>query len=840
MALDVQEHHAFEHEEERPPVWIGMVWGVMSLLGGAALLAAMVTFDVREIGWSYLNKSGHVVPGTSNVLGLAGLYAAGILYWVLGGMAWMLVILLEWWGFYRLAHRGRLPRGVVYGGLFLLLCGCLFLTAGHVPGAEWVARHQVQGSGGLAGHLLGTLLLFPLAGASAVLVLSGLGYLAALVYAAGMHPRPLFRAVLREWRAWHMNRKEKKMKRRSDQLAREAARVRASMEDAALSAPRPDRKSRASSSPRLQRTGDDLEGLYSEVTAVPPVKPAAAPARATRTQGRLPLTPKPRITVAEPAEIKPSPKEQPFSKLSTPPTEEFRNYELPPFELLHYEEKPDGPTEEDKDEMLEIQQKIIDTLTTFRVDVTPGDITRGPTITRYEVYPARGVRVNTFDQYAKDIALATKAESVNIVAPIPGKDTVGIEIVNRKKVAVPLRELLQDPGFCSPKKKIPLALGKDVYGRTVIGDLASMPHLLVAGATGSGKSVCINSIISSMLLKFRPDELRLILVDPKVVEMQPYSKLPHLIVPVVTDPKKVPNALRWCVNEMEHRYHCFAKVGVRNFEAFNKRPPDAPEEEPEEPENGEGDEALAEAVAREFESQGEWPAEEDDELDLDDDGVIPERFPYIVIIIDELADLMQTVGADIETNIGRLTQKARAAGIHLIVATQTPRRQVVTGTIKANIPTRIAFQVASGTDSRVILDRQGAEKLVGKGDLLYLPPGSAQVERAQGAFISDDEVEALVAHCASQARQKFHEEVQKSLEEPSHGGADSPLDDAEEECYSKCLEVALIERKVSTSLLQRRLSIGYGRAARMMDLLESRGIIAPADNTNRPRKVLVE
>lgn len=840
MALDVQEHHAFEHEEERPPVWIGMVWGGVSLLGGAALLAAMVTFDVREIGWSYLNKSGHVVPGTSNVLGLAGLYAAGILYWVLGGMAWMLVILLEWWGFYRLAHRGRLPRGVVYGGLFLLLCGCLFLTAGHVPGAEWVARHQVQGSGGLAGHLLGTLLLIPLAGASAVLVLSGLGYLAALIYAAGMHPRPLFHAVLREWRAWRMNRKEKKMKRRSDQLAREAARVRASMDAAALSAPRPDRKSRASSSPRLQRTGDDLEGLYSEVTAAPPVKLAAAPARATRTQGRLPLTPKPRITVAEPAEIKPAPKEQPFSKLSTPPTEEFRNYELPPFELLHYEEKLDGPTEEDKDEMLEIQQKIIDTLTTFRVDVTPGDITRGPTITRYEVYPARGVRVNTFDQYAKDIALATKAESVNIVAPIPGKDTVGIEIVNRKKVAVPLRELLQDPGFCSPKKKIPLALGKDVYGRTVIGDLASMPHLLVAGATGSGKSVCINSIISSMLLKFRPDELRLILVDPKVVEMQPYSKLPHLIVPVVTDPKKVPNALRWCVNEMEHRYHCFAKVGVRNFEAFNKRPPDAPAEEPGEPENGQGDEALAEAVAREFESQGEWPAEEDDELDLDDDGVIPERFPYIVIIIDELADLMQTVGADIETNIGRLTQKARAAGIHLIVATQTPRRQVVTGTIKANIPTRIAFQVASGTDSRVILDRQGAEKLVGKGDLLYLPPGSAQVERAQGAFISDDEVEALVAHCASQARQKFHEEVQKSLEEPSHGGADSPLDDAEEECYSKCLEVALIERKVSTSLLQRRLSIGYGRAARMMDLLESRGIIAPADNTNRPRKVLVE
>lgn len=818
-----------------------MVWGVVSLLGGAALLAAMLTFDVREIGWSYLNGSGQVIPGTSNVLGTVGLYGAGIFYWTLGGMAWMLVVLLEWWGLYRLLHHGRLPRSVVYGGLFLLLFGCLFLAAGHVPGNEWVARHQVQGAGGLAGHLLGTGLFLPLAGRSAVLVLSGFCYLLALVYAAGMRPRPFFRAMLREWRAWRMNRKEKRLARQTAQLAREAARVRASMQNAALSAPRPVGKGRASAS-RLQRTGDDLESLYHEAAAASPSRPedSAPPPSAPRTQGRLPLAPRPRITVAEPAEMKPAPKEQPFSKLSTPPTEEFREYELPPFELLHYEEKPEGPTAEDKEEMLEIQQKIIDTLTTFRVDVTPGDITRGPTITRYEVYPARGVRVNTFDQYAKDIALATKAESVNIVAPIPGKDTVGIEIVNRKKVAVPLRELLQDPAFCSPKKKIPLALGKDVYGRTVIGDLASMPHLLVAGATGSGKSVCINSIISSMLLKFRPDELRLILVDPKVVEMQPYSKLPHLIVPVVTDPKKVPNALRWCVNEMEHRYHCFAKVGVRNFEAFNKRPPDVPAEEAEEPEDGQVDEALAESIARDLESQGEWPVEEDDELDLEDDEVIPERFPYIVIIIDELADLMQTVGADIETNIGRLTQKARAAGIHLIVATQTPRRQVVTGTIKANIPTRIAFQVASGTDSRVILDRQGAEKLVGKGDLLYLPPGSAQVERAQGAFISDDEVEALVAHCASQAKQKFHEEVQKSLDEPSRGGADSPLDDAEEECYAKCLEVAVVERKVSTSLLQRRLSIGYGRAARMMDLLESRGIIAPADNTNRPRKVLVE
>lgn len=435
--------------------------GCRVFVGGAALLAAMLTFDVREIGWSYLNGSGLVIPDTSNVLGTAGLYGAGIFYWMLGAMAWMLVILLEWWGLYRLLHHGRLPRSVVYGGLFLLLFGCLFLTAGHVPGNEWVARHQIQGAGGLAGHLLGTGLFLPLAGRSAVLAFSGLGYLLALVYAVGMRPRPFCRAMLREWSAWRMNRKEKRLARQTALLAREAARVRASMEDAALSAPRPVRKGRASV-PRLQRTGDDLESLYHEAAAVAPSKPedSVPPPSAPRTQGRLPLAPRPRITVAEPAEMKPAPKEQPFSKLSTPPTEEFREYELPPFELLHYEEKPEGPTAEDKEEMLEIQQKIIDTLTTFRVDVTPGDITRGPTITRYEVYPARGVRVNTFDQYAKDIALATKAESVNIVAPIPGKDTVGIEIVNRKKVAVPLRELLQDPAFCSQRKRFRWRWGK--------------------------------------------------------------------------------------------------------------------------------------------------------------------------------------------------------------------------------------------------------------------------------------------------------------------------------------------------------------------------------------------
>lgn len=310
---------------------------------------------------------------------------------------------------------------------------------------------------------------------------------------------------------------------------------------------------------------------------------------------------------------------------------------------------------------------------------------------------------------------------------------------HRHKTA-PIQDILKSPDFLAADKKLPLALGIDDNGHPVIGDLAVMPHLLVAGAIGNGKSMCMNSIISSMLMKFRPDELKLILIDPKMMNMPLYSRLPHLMAPVVTDPGKVPRVLRWCVNEMKRRYYCFAKTGVRNFDAFNKRPPDVPARKEEEQEN----------------------------------RAIPERFPYLVIIIDELANLMQPASQDMETDIGILTRGARAAGIHLIAATQTPKKQVVTRTIKANIPTRIAFQVASGTDSRVILDRQGAEKLVGKGDLLYLPPGSAQVKRVQGAFISDVAVKALVAHCASQARQEFDEGLQKSLDNPSPETSDTP------------------------------------------------------------------
>ena len=515
----------------------------------------------------------------------------------------------------------------------------------------------------------------------------------------------------------------------------------------------------------------------------------------------------------------------------------FEDYELPGFDLLDAAEEPEAP-EANRAELLATQQTIIDTLKAFGIDVTAGDITRGPTITRYEIYPSIGLRVSRISQLEADLARATCAERINILAPIPGKDTVGIELANSQKVSVPLHELLHDPEFRSAKKKIPLALGKDVYGRTVIGDLAAMPHLLVAGATGSGKSVCINSIIASILFKFGPDELRFIMVDPKVVEMQMYNKLPHMVVPVVTDPKKTVAALKWVVNEMEKRYRIFAKEGVRNFDGFNNRP--RPEERPETPapepeEEPPVDEEAIEAIAAALEAGDLAEEAEFEELPLEDDQ-IPDRFPYIVVLIDELADLMQTAPADVEMCIARIAQKARAAGIHLIIATQTPRADVVTGIIKANIPCRIAFQVSSALDSRVILDTKGADKLVGKGDMLYLPPGSAKLERAQGAFLSDAEVERIVDHCAKQGAPRFETDIHASINES--GDDDDDVSEADEEMIMKCVEVVRQERKASTSLLQRRLRLGYTRAARMIDILEQRGIIGPGDGA-KPREVFI-
>ena len=514
------------------------------------------------------------------------------------------------------------------------------------------------------------------------------------------------------------------------------------------------------------------------------------------------------------------------------------NYQLPPLDFLQHADMTLKPTET-KEELMANAQLMKNTLAQFDIEVALGDITKGPTITRYELHPAPGVKLEKITALNNNIAAALKAERINILAPVPGKSSVGIEVPNRVKTKVIMRDLLESDEWKNSKARIPLALGKDVYGVPVISDLAEMPHILIAGSTGSGKSVCINSIVASLLYKFSPDQLRFVMIDPKVVELQQYNALPHLVVPVVTDPKKVILALRWVVNEMEKRYQIFARVGVRNIKSFNDRPKDKPLP-PVEME-------LPLSVKKEKVEAGAdgFAVQIDEEIVVprDEDIIIPEKLSYIVCIIDELADLMLVAPADVEMCIARITQMARAAGIHCIVATQRPSVDVITGVIKSNIPARIAFQVASQVDSKTILDTKGADKLLGKGDLLYLPPGSAKLIRAQGVLITDEEINQCVDFIAKQGKPSYELEIHNALQKAA--GTTPQAFDAEEgegedeELIEQCIEVIRSEQKASVSLLQRRLKIGYGRAARIMDVLEERGYVGPSKGAE-PRDILID
>src|SRR5438445_2450460 len=508
-------------------------------------------------------------------------------------------------------------------------------------------------------------------------------------------------------------------------------------------------------------------------------------------------------------------------------TSSWENYVLPGLDLLD-EHSLEGRAATDPSELEEVRQILIDTLAQFGIAVAPGDITKGPTITRYEVYPAKGVRVDKIVSLERDLARATRAERINILAPIPGKDTVGIELANSRKVTVTLRELLHSPDWDEAKgrAKIPLALGKDVYGKAIVTDLAQMPHLLVAGTTGSGKSVCINALIASILFRFTPEELRFIMIDPKVVEMQIYEKLPHLAFPVVTDPKKVLIALRWLSDEIDRRYKIFARVGVRNITSFNARPPKKTQKELDD-----------DVVAGVADATRSATAVTEVRVPREDELIIPDKLPYVVLIIDELADLMQTAPADVESSIARMAAIARAAGIHLILATQTPRADVITGVIKANIPSRIAFQVASKIDSRVILDENGADRLLGQGDMLYLPPSTSRLIRAQGVLVTDDEIHRLVEFVSGQSPPAFDSAMHEKLQ--STVAPEEEVTSEDEELVEKCLEIIRQEKRASTSLLQRRLRLGYTRAARIVDILEQRGILGPGEGA-KPREILVD
>ena len=809
---------------ERLSAW-NEVFALVLLFAGTLLFFALISYTPNDIpSWLWFS---HVSPANhpaQNFIGPLGAIFAGICYQLIGVFASLLLaaVLLGFGAAKLFYPRLRFVPRIPWIILFLISGACLDQAWGITHLLGRTVPVDIQGPGGLIGYRLSDehrgLLPAAIGPVGSVLLLVAV-YLTTLILVTGLRPIHLVREMVNltrrsvakqaEWRVRRRIRKSdltEQLKTQKQQRALEALQK------------------------QLKKKGVPVPEAVPPMTLPDELRNRPAPRVVdTTVQSNGPAVSRRRPSLAE---LRASEEKSKTAASPTTATSSWENYVLPGIDLLE-EHSLEARTATDPSELQDVQKVLIETLGQFGIAVAPGDITKGPTITRYEVYPAKGVRVDKIVSLERDLARATSAERINILAPIPGKDTVGIELANSRKVTVKLRELFQSTDWDSAKEhaKIPLALGKDVYGKTIIADLAQMPHLLVAGTTGSGKSVCINALIASMLFRFTPEELRLVIIDPKMVEMQAYQSMPHLAFPIVTDPKKVLLALRWLIDEMERRYKMFARVGVRNIVGFNARPKKKTQKEldAEAVESGVSPDRARRSVETSEAAQIKVPRENEEE--------VPDRIPYVVVIVDELADLMQTAPADVENAIARITQMARAAGMHVIVATQTPRADVITGVIKANIPSRIAFQVASKIDSRVILDENGADRLLGQGDMLYLPPSASRLIRAQGVLVTDNEIHAVVEFVSKQSPPAFDTAMHEKLQSTSTPEEEVTAED--EELVEKCIEIIRQEKRASTSLLQRRLRLGYTRAARIVDILEQRGILGPGEGA-KPREILVD
>ncbi len=836
--------------------------GVVLLAASVLLFVAQLSFDPHDLSFlrSPPNKFVH------NWVGPVGAHVAYGFFFVLGGGAYAVPFLLGAFGLGYLLNllaylRRRLLWSWVWSSVLIFgLTGLLHMM--------WRAKlfghlHERLGAPSVGGWLGQTTYEwgFWMLGSAGATIVYGTLYFVALLYLTNFRLGTWLKELWVRYRGGAaepapaerlLEERVRELERRKRELQEEARKAglgadlqpvpKPTIRDLTVPQPKP----KAELKPVGQATVEHEPGVSGEsgvtseheltttsvekVTTAKVAEAATAPPQADERAAEQ----KPAEAAPEAAPVsKPSVarKPKPFVLGAGP---KISGYRLPPIDLLNYLDASIRPTET-KEELMANARLMQQTLAQFGIEVAIGDITKGPTITRYELHPAPGVKLERITALSNNLAAALKAERIHILAPVPGKSSVGVEVPNRVQAFVVLRDLMETDEWRNTKARIPIALGKDVYGHPIIADLAEMPHLLIAGSTGSGKSVCINSIITSLLYRFPPDELRFVMIDPKVVELQHYNKLPHLVVPVISDPKKVILALRWVVNEMEKRYQIFARVGVRNIWAFNERSrrKPLPTREPELPltVRKERVEPRPNGFAVELDEEIVAPAEED--------IIIPERLCYIVVIIDELSDLMLVAPADVEMAIARITQMARAAGIHCIVATQRPSVDVITGVIKANITARIAFQCASKVDSRTILDAMGAEKLIGKGDMLYLPPGSAKLIRAQGALVTDVEIQRVVEFIARQAKPSYELEIHQQLQDALTELEEKEGIDEDEELIQKCIEVIRTEQKASVSLLQRRLRLGYTRAARIMDELERRGIVGPSKGAE-PRDILID
>jgi DNA segregation ATPase FtsK/SpoIIIE, S-DNA-T family len=750
------------------------VWRLIWIALAAQTIASLMSFSPTDPSWSTWSSQAQF----KNWVGRAGSIQADLLLQVFGLPAFALGLLIFRFALRKVGNYGDgAKRALLIPVAFLLSLCSLVQTA--LP-AAWVPWKLVN-AGGLAGQLFQTALVYALGNLGAV-VASILLLLASTILLFEWpvlswlvdKVKQAFEALCENHEAWVASRK-KTAEAIKPPVISAAGLAAAEQLRAALPAPRPQRVVSPSKDDDEDDEASSLiieSGLPNAVNELPDFVS---------------------FEVKKPKSAPPPPK--PVSR------DPNRVYELPPASLLTRKSGKNAKPI-DRTWFLEKGQILVEKLKDFGVEGEIVNISPGPVITVYEFKPASGVKIKDIANLSDDLTLALSVLSVRIVAPIPGKPVVGIEIPSPEQQTVHFRDLMEETPFYDPKIRIPLLIGRLASGEPVVADLASMPHLLVAGATGTGKSVFINSLISSLLYRYTPNELRLILVDPKMVELSSYEGIPHLLLPVVVDSKKAVQALRWAVDEMERRYSLLHEAGERHINTYNERILKEPPED--------GEEAR-------------------------------ETLPYIVVIIDEYADLMAVVPKEVEMSITRLAQKARASGIHLVLATQRPSTDVVTGLIKANFPSRLSFRVASSVDSKTILDRTGAERLLGNGDMLLQSAGFAMLRRMQGAFISDDDTEKVVDFLKSQGEPEYDERILMRIEQEELGesGDSSDSGDGEGRLYDQAVRLVVEKGEASISLIQRHLKIGYNRAATLIEEMEKEGVVGPASGAGKRRPVLV-
>lgn len=846
--------------------------GLVLLAAGVLCVMALWSYQPNDGPWALPRRPTHnwagpvgamMADGLVGLLGL-GAHVAALGLLVMGGLCFRPRVLTP-------------SMRQVGGGVLTLLSAAIishlvFRNTGTLSFAP----------GGLLGAVCGDGLarFFSAPGTA---VIAGAGFAAGIMLATDFSLAQLFRLVAvtadnmaEHWREWRETQRQKaQLKRQHQEEARAAMLAAADEMEAQRAAERTERAERRKVSARLKaelaveretrQATDDAAMVLGNNTdpdhdtdvsmVVPQLSSAGGEAAAevhaapTEEDGEPAAEDAPRIV--EFVANDPAPAEARALAVAAPadgrPKPFGHTFELPPLSLL--DEEPEEDVQLDREALAENARVLERTFRDFAIEGRVREIRPGPVVTTYEFTLAPGIRVGKVANMANDLAMALEAMSVRIVAPIPGKNAVGIEIPNNRRQNVYLKGILGHPDFQKARSKLTLALGKDIEGRPYQADLARMPHVLVAGTTGSGKSVSVNGMILSILYRATPDDVRFLMIDPKMLELKLYEGIPHLLLPPVTDPKKAALALRWAVEEMERRYELLADFSVRDLQGFNRKMDHlregmerkrqaAAEQQPRTGETNIPVQDVDEAGVV-VEAEGHEDNSELDRKAIQKHNGVPERMPFIVVVVDEFADLMMVASKDVEMYVARLAQKARACGIHVLLATQRPSVDVITGVIKANFPTRMSFRVASMHDSKTIINTQGAERLLGNGDMLMIPPGTSDLMRVHGGFVSESEISRVVAFWKGQGKPQYNEAILKAPEGDAEGGTGGGDDEPYDEFFDRAVEIVARTRKVSISEIQRKLGVGYNRAAKMVERMEKDGMIGPTQGANKPREVFV-